>query len=58
MFGDAMLLDNIHDIEPVSIKVANTDESSRIVATKMGTARLHAYGIDWTPTYVDVANIL
>lgn len=58
MFGDAMLLDNIHDIEPVSIKVANTDESSRIVATKIGTARLHAYGIDWTPTYVDVANIL
>lgn len=58
MFGDALMLDNIHDIDPVSIKVANDDESSRIIATKMGTARLYAFGIDGTPTFIDIPNIL
>lgn len=58
MFGDAMMLDNLRDVEPVTIKVANADVSSQIVASKMGTARLHAFGVDGAPTHVDIPNVL
>lgn len=58
MCGEAIMLDNLHDIDPVSINVANTDESSRIIATKMGTARLHAFALEETPSFIDIHNIL
>lgn len=58
MFGEAMFLDNLKDISPVNIKVANADSSSSIVATKMGTARLHAFELDGTPTFIDITNVL
>lgn len=58
MFGDDLMLDDLQDIEPVTIRVANADTLSRIVASKSGTARLHASNVDGTPTYIDIANVL
>lgn len=42
MFGDAIMLNEIHEVNPVWIKVANNDSSSRIMATQMGTTQPHA----------------
>lgn len=58
MFGDNIMLEDIRDVEPIWIKVANADSSSRIVANKIGTARLHAYMLDGTPTYAEIKNVL
>lgn len=58
IFGSAMLLDNIRTVDPVWINVENTDKSSRILATQMGTAHLHSFDTRGTPTMTDVPNVL
>lgn len=58
MFGDAMMLENLRDVKPVDIKVANAHKYYRITASRMRTTRLHAFNLDGTPTYIDVPNVL
>lgn len=58
MFGDAMLLDNIREVTPVWINVANAGQSSCILANRMGTARLSAINSSGSSLVVDIDNVL
>ena len=58
MFGDAMLLDDLHDVPPVWINVANADKLSRVMANRVGTARLDAIDNNGAPIVVDIHNVL
>lgn len=58
MYGDALLLDDMREVPPVWINVANNNKSSRIMANHMGTARLHAFAPDGSPSCVEIHNVL
>lgn len=58
MYGDALLPDDIREVPPVWINVANNNKSSRIMANQMGTARLHAFAPDGSPSFVEIQNVL
>lgn len=58
MFCDSHLLENLHDIEPITIGVANKDRSTGVLATQMGTAQLKGFTRDGSPTIIPLPNVL
>lgn len=58
MYGDSLLLDDFHDIEPISIRVANNNVSSRIVARQMGTAKICGFDTNGNQTIVNIPHVL
>lgn len=58
VYSEALLLDDMQEVPPVWINVANNNKSSRIMANSMGTARLHAFAPDGSPSFVEIHNVL
>ena len=59
MFGDAILLDDIHVMWILSGSKSLTPTAPRgLLPTKMGTARLYAYNLDGSPTYAEIQDVL
>lgn len=58
MYGDSLLLEDIHDIDPIWIRVANKDQLSRICARQMGTAQIDGIGPDGTHVPIRIHNVL
>lgn len=58
MFGYASLLEDVQRVTPVTIKVANEDKESCIVASHMGTALLKGTGCNGEQCVIKIKNVL
>lgn len=58
MFGNEHLLEDVQDIEPVTIGVANEDRYSGVIATRMGTVKLKGFNCDGSATLIKIHNVL
>lgn len=58
MFGDEHLLENVCNINPATIGVANEDRSTSVVATRMGTAKLKGFSSNGSPSVITFNDVL
>lgn len=58
MFSDEHFLEDLHEISPTTISVANEDRSSSVVATRMGTVDIKGFDQDGSPTTFKLRNVL